>query len=174
MDQGIGALVRARQLSRPAGPTLQRLSLGGTVMSAVWEHVSRLTTLQALEPASWRADLAAGCGSGGEAATSSSPQWDRLANFSQLQRFDLRPYRHEGLTSRTPLRSEMFLPPLPRLASLVLLDRCRITEQEAEPLNQEMLARMPSLSGARLTQNLLSPSVTGQSWFRRYCQPALQ
>ena len=99
MDQEIGALQLVRgQLSRPAGPTLQRLSLGGTVMSAaVWEHVSRLTTLQALEPASWRADLAAGCGGGGggEASSSSSPQWDRLANFSQLQRFDLRPYHHE-------------------------------------------------------------------------------
>ena len=79
-----------------------------------------------------------------------------------------------GPRAAPAIQMRRVLPPLPRLASLVLLDRCRITEQEAEPLNQEMLARMPSLSGARLTQNLLSPSVTGQSWFRRYCQPALQ
>ena len=47
------------------------------------------------------------------------------------------------------------LPPLPALARLRLVDRCRITEDQAAPLSAALLARMPQLTPASFEQNLL-------------------
>ena len=49
------------------------------------------------------------------------------------------------------------LPPIPSLTALILFDRCRITAQQASPLNGAILARMPQLTAERFLQNLLAP-----------------
>ena len=57
-----------------------------------------------------------------------------------------------------PLQFRTLLPPMRRLRSLALHDRCRITSEHAVPLNAEMLARMPALAMADLAQNPLPPA----------------
>jgi len=46
------------------------------------------------------------------------------------------------------------LPPLPALTALEISDRCRITAEQAAPLNAALFVRMPKLTSERFIQNL--------------------
>lgn len=48
------------------------------------------------------------------------------------------------------------LPPLPALTQLWIDDRCRLTADQAAPLNVALFARMPKLTFAEFHQNLLT------------------
>ena len=120
--------------SLPCVPTLQRLSLGGTVMSAaVWAHVSQLVGLTSLAPLCWRADMSAspspspgfgqdqaqaGAGGCGGAAGGG---WEALGRFSSLHTLDVRPHPTEFDSCARPLASSDFFLHMLRCRSLTFL-----------------------------------------------------
>jgi hypothetical protein len=57
--------------------------------------------------------------------------------------------------SDPPVQFRSLLPPI-QLDHFTLCDRCRITEEQAAPLNAALLARMPALGS--FDQNLLPPA----------------
>ena len=104
--------------------------------SAVWEHVSQLTSLTALQPDCWRSDL-------------TPQQWTRLADFTQLKTIRLATHPDDD-ESDAPLRTEHFLPSLlqcSQLSTVILFGP--ILSLSAVQL--ESIARLPLLDDLTLS-----------------------